>query len=82
MSDAADVFKKMAERIESNSNADFGGAFVIVPPGEEAKHLETLILDPTSSAASFWGLLKAKADMALADLDAAERTKQSGFGRR
>ncbi|MDE2020987.1 MAG: hypothetical protein KGJ13_11675 [Patescibacteria group bacterium] len=79
MTKPADVFRKMAERIEGNSNGDFGGAFVISPPGEDAKQLETLILDPTSNPASFWALLRAKADMALADLDAAERQKQSGF---
>jgi ABC-type proline/glycine betaine transport system substrate-binding protein len=82
MTDQAATFRKMAERIELNKENGFGGAFVICPPGDEAKSLETLILDPTSNPASFWGLLRAKADMALAELDAAERNKQAGFGRR
>lgn len=83
MTDNAAPFSKMASRIELNKDEGFGGAFVVVPPGgDESKPFDTLILDGTSGPAAFWALLKSKCDMALADIEAAERNKNAGFGRR
>lgn len=78
MSDQASLFRNMAAKIELNSNEAFGGAFVVVPPGE-GDPFSSLILDSDADPASFWGVLKAKCDIALSKLDMAERQKK-GFG--
>lgn len=80
MSKQSDLFRKMAERIELNKDEAFGGAFVVVPPGDESEPFSSLILDAESDPSSFWGILKAKCDIALSKLDMAERQKKSGFG--
>lgn len=81
MADAsnAEPFTKMAQRIEHNSDAKFGGAVVIVPPvGEQ---IELLMLDEAADAAQFWGTLKTRIQFALDKLEEQQRTAQ-GFGRR
>lgn len=71
-------FTAMAERIERNVADSFGGAFVIVDPAGNA--IETLLLDAKGDAGQFWGLLKVKCDMMMAEIDQAARQGQA-FGR-
>ena len=63
---SSEPFRAMAEQIEHNADAGFGGAFVIQPPGGEP--LRMLFLNPSPDAAVFWGTLKTTIDMALAEL--------------
>lgn len=77
----AEKFREMADRIDLNKGQGFGGAFCIVPPGDGTP-LTTLILDADSSPAAFWAIVKAKADIALAELDDKQRQQASPFGRR
>lgn len=71
----------MADAIERNSEGNFGGAFVVIPPSAEAgEPIETLILDAKQDAAQFWMLLKTKCDLELAALDQKQRTNAT-FGR-
>lgn len=71
----ADPFRDMAERIERNDAAEFGGAFVLVPPGlaSDMKPVEMLILDPNADAAQFWGTLMTRAKIALDEIEQAQR---------
>lgn len=78
MSKAGD-FADMAMRIDMNAEADFAGAFVVVPPEGEA--ITLLVLDNRKNAAVFWGLLKSHAEIALREIDMAQRESQ-GWGRR
>lgn len=81
MTDNAAIFTDMAAQIERNKESGFGGAFVIVPPPVEGgEPLSTLILDPKSDPASFWGVLKAKCEIALAELQETQRRQQKGWG--
>ncbi|MDE2097110.1 MAG: hypothetical protein KGL39_07680 [Patescibacteria group bacterium] len=73
MSDASDLFRKMAERIDANADAGFGGAFVIVPPEGGGDPASTMIIDPTSDPTAFWSFLKTKAEISL---DAMQREAQ------
>jgi len=76
---AVRIFTGMAARIETNYGADFGGAFVICPP--EGGSLATLLLDSKQDPIQFWSLLKAKCEIALAELDQKKRSSQvRGFG--
>jgi hypothetical protein len=76
----AKLFTDMADAIKKNGDNSFGGAFVIVPPANGLSPIQTLILDSAQDPAQFWGVLKSKADIALASLDNISRN-QRGFGR-
>lgn len=69
-------FKRMYSRILANSQETYGGAFVIVPPKDGGEVIETLILDSGQDAAQFWGLLKIKCELALAQIDEQQRATQ------
>jgi hypothetical protein len=66
-------FRVMADRIEKNESEPFGGAALIIPPGEQGMVVEVLKLDPAPDAAIFWGEIKSKADEAVHDLQNAAR---------
>lgn len=72
-------FDEMSARIARNDAADFAGAFVIVTPDGKSK--STLLLDNSQSAAAFWGLLQSTAQIALNEIQEAERAGNS-YGRR
>jgi len=71
-------FVKMAQAIDRNHGL-FGGAFVVVPPEGGGPSMEVLILDPHGDATLFWSSLKTKCEMALADVEAAQREQSAGF---
>ncbi len=71
-------FADMAIRIAHNASQSFGGAVVIVPPAG-AEPIEILMLDPHADLAMFWGTIRTKIDIALANAEA-EKRRQSGFG--
>lgn len=81
MTDAA-LFAAMADKIETNKDHGFGGAFVIVPPAEGGEALSTLIVDEKLDPAAFWGLLQAKCTLALKEIDDKQRLKNAGMGGR
>lgn len=76
----ADLFRRMADRLERNQNEGFGGAFVIVPPDGGGAPIETLILDAGQDPAQYWVLLKSKCDLQIQQLDQQSR-KTGAFGR-
>lgn len=74
-------FRLMAEAIERNEEALFGGAFVVVPPKDAGEPIETLILDAKQDSAQFWILLKSKCEQEIAKADEKQRG-QASFGLR
>jgi hypothetical protein len=81
MSDAPDpvqAFRSMADKIATNIDNGFGGAFVIVAPDGAAHDL--LVLDNAQNPAIFWSLVKTRAEIALAEAEAEQRNGQAGFG--
>ena len=64
----AKELREMADRMEKNADADFGGAFVVIPPAG-GEIIKTLILDNKQDPAQYWAMLKTKCEMALAGLD-------------
>lgn len=75
----SDFFIKMAARIDLNSEEDFCGAICIVPP--EGAPIISLVLDSNKDLSVFWGFVKARADMALADIES-QNQQNMGYGRR
>ncbi len=75
--DHAKPFQDMARRITDNMSHAFGGAVVILPPGS-TDSIEILMLDQHADLAMFWGTIRTKIDIALANAEA-EKRRQSGF---
>lgn len=77
-------FEDMASRIVTNMGEGFGGAFVIVPPGEGdfalPKHV--LILDGQQNPAAFWSMLQTTCQVALQEIERAASRQHSAFGGR
>lgn len=80
MSDISQPFTDMASRIELNADQGFGGAFVIVPPGEEIEAHVMLMLDNAQDPAVFWATLQTRAQIALQELQKKEDAASAGFG--
>lgn len=72
-----DTFADMVARLIANGPEAFGGAFVIVPP-QGGEPISTLIIDPSGSVAQFWSLVKAKAELALAEIEQKDRQRWRG----
>ena len=77
---AGTELRRMAGVAETNASNGFAGVFVIVPPGDGDPQ-SMLLLDNAESPAVFWSLLQTRAQMALRDIEDAERGATFG-GRR
>jgi hypothetical protein len=77
--DASDIraamFENMAAQIRLNRNAKFGGAFLIIPPGD-GEPFSSLMLNQEEQG-MFWGALKSLVEMAMNALETMAR--QRGF---
>ena len=67
------LFRAMADRLESSSVDQFGGAFLIVPPGGEA--IDGLSLTTVPNPAVFWSSVEGQMTLAIEAL----RSNQRGF---
>ena len=72
----AQLFEAMAAQIRLNKDAKFGGAFLLVPPGD-AEPAMSLMLNQEQPGI-FWAAVKTLADIAINETDKANQ----GFGRR
>lgn len=75
------LLRKMADNIERNKDAGFGGCFVIVAPENGGDPISVLLLDPSQDPAQFWGLIGPKATIALQQINDTQRKSQT-FNRR
>lgn len=75
--DRSKPFRQMADNIDHNKGAPFGGALVIVPPDNGGEPVSTLILDQTGDAAQFWAAVKFKAELAIQELSNQQRANQA-----
>lgn len=82
MSALADMFRKMADRIEANEGFGFGGAFVVAPPAEGGDPVTVLIVDESNQPAQFWAMLQTRCQLALAAIEEKARGQQGLYGRR
>lgn len=68
MDNPSEPFTEMADRIKLNANQEYGGAFVIVPPGDDVAPSVMLILDNSGDPAVFWGSVMTRCQIALQKL--------------
>jgi len=73
----SDLFRKMADDIDRNAAAGFGGAFVCVPPTNGGDSFQTLIVGEAIDPSDFWNLLATKSKAQMSAVDAAQRTGQA-----
>lgn len=76
MSENAQRFRQMAERIEATAEAEFGGAVLVVGPDGNA--IEYLLTDPKQDAAFFWLSLKSRVDTMFTELQDQQRRQTTG----
>jgi hypothetical protein len=69
------MFERMAAQIRLNKDATFGGAFLVIPPGE-GEPFSSLMLNQDEPSI-FWGAVKTLAEVAMGALERAAR--QQGF---
>lgn len=74
------TFRDMADRLDRNADQDFGGAFVVIPPEGEAQTM--LLIDSAKNPAIFWAALQTRVQIALQEIEEAQRGGMPGFGRR
>jgi hypothetical protein len=80
--DAAALFKAIAERLEKNTNEEFGGVFLIVPPEGGGEPIDGIFLASKPNPVSFWASLNGQVEMAIEEFKAANQPQGHGRGRR
>lgn len=75
MSDKSDRFRAMAEAIDLNEKKPFGGAVVIIPPGD-GPAIEILTMDSREDGLQFYANIKTLADIEYNNLLKKEQEKR------
>lgn len=70
-------YRLMADRLDHNSDAQFGGCAVIIPPQNGGDPIELLMLDAKGDPAQFWSTIMTRIQITLEDLKAKQ---QQPFG--
>ena len=65
MSELSDPFTAMAAQIDLNASEEFGGASVIMMPGEDVKPIRLLVLNGGDNPAVFLSTLQTMIQMAM-----------------
>ena len=76
------ILRRMADAVDRNKDAVFGGLAVVIPPGNTGSTIETLILDSQGDAAQFFSTLQSRITIQLVELQTAQRMNQGFGGRR
>ena len=81
--EAAAFFRQMADRIERNASDEFGGAFLVIPPGEGSDPVEGMTVAAKPSAVTFWSSVLGQVELAIETFKANTEAQGRGgrFGR-
>lgn len=77
--DVATILRRMADHLDRNKDADFGGCAVVVPPGTN-ETIEVLILDSKGDTAQFLATVATRITSIQVDIQA-QIKRQAAFGR-
>lgn len=77
--DVATILRRMADHLDRNKEASFGGCAVIVPPSTN-ETIEVLILDSSGDAAQFLSTILTRIQTIQVEM-AATVKRQAAFGR-
>jgi len=67
----AQLFEQMAAKIRLNKDSKFGGAFLVIPPGD-GEPFSAIFLEQEEQPI-FWGAVKSLSEVAMATLDKINR---------
>jgi hypothetical protein len=81
VNDRSERFRKMAESIDLNEGKPFGGAVVIIPPGD-GPAIEILTMDSREDGLQFYSNIKTLADIEYNNLLKREQEKRVFGGMR
>jgi len=70
----ADAFRALADKIEKNDEKDISGAFLVLGP--DGKEISGVIIGQPDIA-SFFGVIKVKLDVAVAEADDAQKRNKA-----
>ena len=78
--EAAALFRAIADRLDTVQPPEaFGGAFLVVPPGDGAEAMDGLTVTTTANPVVFWTGLQGQVELAVAQLKSnAERIGRGG----
>lgn len=65
---AAALFRDMAERIERIEEAEFAGAFMVVPPNDGGDPIDGVFSSKAPKPATFWSAVGGEVEVAVAVL--------------
>jgi hypothetical protein len=78
--DAAAAFRAIADRLDKNASEEFGGAFLLVPPGEGVGAIDGMLVTTAPNAVTFWSGLQGQVELAI-DSFKQEAQARGGQGR-
>ena len=78
----ADMFREMADRIETVKGMGFAGAFLIIPPDGGGEPVWSIGMDSGKPVAQFWANLKTRCEITIAELEDKQRQQAQPFGAR
>lgn len=81
-SDVSDRYRLMADRIDHNADAAFGGSCVIIPPPGGGDPIEFILLDLKSDPAQFWATITSKIQILLKELEMRQGQPFAGMNQR
>jgi hypothetical protein len=72
----------MADRIDRNDEADFGGCVVVIAPPDpqtrEVVTIEILVVDPARNLANFWAMATKQTDITAGEVMAQHQASPLG----
>ena len=77
--EAAALFRQIADRIERNAEDEFSGAFLIVPPGD-CEPIDGLSVSSKPNIPAFFSNLRGQVEMAIAEVAEVGGTGQQRRG--
>jgi hypothetical protein len=82
MPSPAEILRAMADRIDRNDEADFGGCVVVIAPPDpntrEVVTIEILVVDPARNLANFWSVAAKQTEITAAEVMAAHTVSPLG----
>ena len=75
-------YRLMADRIDHNADATFGGAVVIIPPTGGGDPIELLMLDARGDPGQFWSTIMTRIQIMLEELKLKQQQPFGGGMRR
>lgn len=74
-SEAAGLFRSIADRLETNASVEFGGAFLVIPPTNGGDPIDGITVTSTPNPVVFWSSLEGQIELAINTYKSAQQSK-------